>query len=188
MRRNGFTLLETIVSISILFLVTVFLSQAMSDLRLSKKSVDAKISAQKRENSLVNALYYDLMGAKDIKISGSKNYSVLLLKTKNSLYDIDMPYVVWYVSKKGNTLCRMESAKKYKLPIAPEDSLDVFVSKVVEGIKIFKIYRSKDKKSYMVFLKNDKNNIVTFAIKAPNLAPDKREAKTEMAAYTGWID
>ena len=73
----------------------------------------------------------------------NKNLSTITIQTKNSLYNIAKPYVIWKVLKNSSTLIRAESAYKngfYHVDIAMKDC------------KIFQII--KGKKGYLIYIKN----------------------------------
>jgi len=58
--------------------------------------------------------------------------------------------VLWYISKKNNTLVRVESYKKITLP----NSKLFYLDKFAKNVKIFKIFQKKDK--YFIYIESDK--------------------------------
>jgi len=168
MKRSAFTLIEIVISIFLLSLIIIFVSESLSNLSSSQKIVDKIVNNESLENKLTKTLYYDLFFAKNIKITGGKNYSILYLTTQNSLFNIDYPYVIWYVLKNNNTLCRLESAYKINLPLYPEDFYKVNVSKVLTQCEIFKIYKSKDKIRFLIYIKTKNKPPITLELYKPD--------------------
>lgn len=148
--KRGFTLIEILLSIIILSILFLAMGNILSQMKFAKKESEHLSKKFMVQNSLAKVLYYDLLNATDIKIvpSESRDYCRVFLKTNNSLYNLIEPYVVWYVSKKKNSLIRIESYKKVELP-----SQDLFyLDRFAERVKIFRIYQ-KDSK-YFVYIDN----------------------------------
>ncbi|WP_187647796.1 type II secretion system protein [Nitrosophilus labii] len=165
--KKSFTLIELIVSITILSLIILFISQSISNLNISHSVIKGTVEKEYLQNKIAKILYYDLLLSKNIEIKGGKKYSIIYLQTKNTLFDIDNPYVVWYVLKDSNTLCRLESPIKIVLPLYPENFGKVFVSKVVQNCEIFKIYRSNKKDKFLVYMKTKESTPLTFELYIP---------------------
>jgi acyl carrier protein len=108
----------------------------------------------KKENKnelCIKTLYYDILNADSIEINHSLNpdYDRIYLQTGNSLYHLISPYVIWYVSKNRNSLIRIESPFKIKLP----DENAFFLDKFKENVKIFKILRKNGKDLIFILAK-----------------------------------
>jgi len=154
--KKAFTLIEVMISVVIFSILILFMSKVVDSLNSSIQSLKTKQLSNIKQKQLTKALYADILEAKTIKIyNKNKNYSVLYIQTANSLYNIAMPYVVWYVSKKDKALMRLESATNIELPVN-DGYLDIFQ----KGVKIFKIYNNKDK--YFVFIKAKKDIFFEF--------------------------
>jgi len=148
--KKSFTLIEIMISVVIFSLLVLFMSRVISNLNISLHNLDNVYQRQQKNSYLIKILYADILNRKWIKILNyNKNYSIIYLQTLNSLYNIPMPYVVWYVSKKQNSLMRLECSKKCELPtnIGWLDKFD-------KGIKIFKIYQKQNK--FFIFIKDKK--------------------------------
>jgi prepilin-type N-terminal cleavage/methylation domain-containing protein len=149
--KKSFTLIEILISIAILSVLFLALSNVIS--YLSNSSLFIKHKYQHTENSdrFLKVLYYDLLDADYINIKQSKNYSFVKMRTTNSLYRIPKPYVIWYVSKNGNSLMRLESPKDVNLSVEREY---YYLDKFAQNVKIFKIYQKNG--GYFVYFDNKK--------------------------------
>jgi prepilin-type N-terminal cleavage/methylation domain-containing protein len=141
--KKSFTLIELLIAIAILSFLAVVMNKLIIDL---KKQAQILKKIEKRDNQkelLLKTLYNDILNATDIKIvhSFNSNYDRLYLQTSNTLYNLIYSYVIWYVSKKSNTLIRIESPFKITLPT--EDAF--YLDKFTRGVKIFKIFRKNGK-------------------------------------------
>jgi len=150
--KKSFTLIEVMISIVIFSILVLFMSKVVTSLNISLNTINDKYKKENKKSLLVKTLYNDILAKRNIKIKNSKNYSIVYIQTSNSLYNIPMPYVIWYVSKKDNALMRLESSKKTTLPINIEN--DFYLDKFTSNVEIFQIYQKKDK--FFVFIKTNK--------------------------------
>jgi len=155
--KKSFTLIEVMISIVIFSLLVLFMSKVITSLHISINSLESNYNSTQTKKNVINTLYMDILENKKIEIiNKNKKYSILSIQTANSLYDLSMPYVVWYVSKKDNKLMRLEYYKKFKLPI-DKGNLDGFLN-----VKIFKIYKNRNK--YFIFIRDKNNKDIYFEI------------------------
>lgn len=166
MQRRSFTLLELLISITLLSLIFLYLYRSIDSLKFSNIFYGQKANELKYQEKVLKVLYYDLMlSNKKISLLETKNakkYSVLRIdKTRNSLYNIKNPTVIWYVSKENNTLIRLESKKNIRqLPISYDDTAYTFMDKIVTQCEAFKLYQSNDKSKLLLYLKNGVKPVV----------------------------
>jgi len=150
--KKSFTLIEVIISIIIFSIIMIFMSNVIDSLNSSVKTLNHNYNKNRFNSYTIKTLYTDILNSDYITLKNkNKNYSILYLKTSNSLYNIAMPYVIWYVSKKDNTLMRLESSKKINLPI--KEDKNILLDRFLNNIKIFKIYKNKNK--YFIFIKGN---------------------------------
>ncbi len=147
---RAFTLIELIISIFLFFLLTLFLSEAIYQARNVKFQKSSLIF------TLSKVLQADILNASFIKIeSKNPNYVRIYLKTHNSLHFLrGCINVIYYISKNQDTLLRLESKEKVKIPTFKEN---FFLDKFVKGVKFFRVYYKNGR--YGVFINNGK---VTF--------------------------
>ena len=163
--RRAFTLMEMLISIFILSLVLAYLYESIDSLKFTNNFYEEKSKKLKQFQKMALVLKNDLFMAKDIKFldKDSKDYTILKIDhTRNSLYDISAPCVVWFVLKKEDTLVRFESAKDIKFPPPYDDIQKIHKDIVAKECKTFKLYRSSDKKSILAYIKIGSSKPIVF--------------------------
>lgn len=152
MNKRGFTLLEVLISIMLLSLVLMALYRSSEILRKSNKNLFEHL--EKSSNILKGSktIYMDLVQSDgNITIDTNKEFHHFSIeRTNHSLYGLYQSKVTWLVSKKLNTLLRIEG-NRYKLPLKIEDNVAIDV--IAKNIEIFRIYRSKKNRKILVILK-----------------------------------
>jgi len=170
--NRAFTLIEVLISITLLSLVLMALYKSADILRNSNLHLFKYL--QKSSNSLKGSktLYMDLMHADyNITINSEKKFHRLTIEnTTHSLYGQGQSKVVWLVHKNENTLLRLEGGK-YNLPLRNEEKVEVDV--IAENIKLFKIYRSKKKDKILVMIQIEGQEPQLFMSQNIPLAPKK---------------
>jgi len=158
--RHAFTLMELMISIVLIVLITLFLFGAIASSKLSNDSLlkHSKVEIERME--LFELLYRDIFEAISMKPQESKDkqFSIVGLQTKNSLYEIAAPYVTYYVNSKTNVLTRLESAREIKLPITYENENFVMVDELMKDITAFNFYMNKIEKKDKKKKIKDKNS------------------------------
>jgi len=141
--KKAFTLIEILLALIILSILFLAMNSVIRGLKTTSGVLNEYYLKQKEKELFIKVLYADILNATSMKILHSKNsdYDRLYLITSNSLYNLTFPYVVWYVSKNRNTLIRVESPYKIKLP---SDNL-FFLDKFKTNVKLFKIYTKEGK-------------------------------------------
>ncbi len=152
MIKRAFTLVEILVSIVLLSLIVVFVSSTIVQTKTNNVFFKEQVNKDEKSFIIFKILYKDLYELIDGYSFGNKKYSMLSLKTNNTLYGINQPYVVWIVQRDENTLLRLESAKPITLPLKEEKKKYIFIDRVFKGCKSFIVSFSKDKNSILVFL------------------------------------
>jgi hypothetical protein len=128
------------------------LSEMIKNLNITKDILQNKIKNELNEQKILKVLYYDILNAVSLNIEKSPNpdFIRLYLQTTNSLYGYCKSYVVWYVSKKDNSLIRAENRDVITLP----DNNLYYLDKFAQNVKIFKIYKNNGK--YFIYLEAGK--------------------------------
>jgi len=149
---KAFTLLEVLISITLLSLVLMALYKSADILRDSNLHLFEYL--KKSTNTLKGSktLYMDLMHA-DHNISintEEKLHRLTIENTSNSLYGQSQAKVVWLVYKEDNTLLRIEGGK-YNMPLRNEQKVEIDV--IAKNIELFKIYKSKKKDKVLAMIK-----------------------------------
>lgn len=156
--KSAFTLVEILVSVVLLGLILIFVSSSIQQTKSNNAIFEKKVHEDSKLEVLIDTLYRDIYLSREINIESYPQYSILHVKSKNSIYGIAEPYVTWLVLKKDNTLIRLESAKRITLPLDEEFKKDIFVDIGMKNCEHFSINVSNDKKSILTFIhiKNQK--------------------------------
>jgi len=163
--KKGFTIVEIMVSVVLLGFISIFVSSIIEQTKKSNQTFKEVRVHDKNLETLTDTLYKDIFQAEDINISTSKTYNILKLKSKNSIYDIQEPYIVWLVLKEDDKLIRMESAKEILLPIQEASQKYIFIDEVVKNCETFNINISKNKNSILSFIKIKNKSPIIFEVK-----------------------
>ncbi len=151
MNKRAFTLVELIISIFLLGIIVVFLYSTVASLQKTNKIFQTNEQRLKKSEKILDLLYEDIFSANDLNTTGREN-SLLNLQTKNSIYNISMPYVSWFVSREKNTLLRFESVLPFS-KLNSDNSFYYHISKVGENCEKFKVYQSKNKEYILIYIK-----------------------------------
>jgi prepilin-type N-terminal cleavage/methylation domain-containing protein len=153
MKKYGFTLIEILVSVVLIGLISIFATSLIYQAKQDSKMFEKRVVSRDKTELLDEVLYKDIFQAKTIKASNNKKYDVLYIKSKNSIYGIAEPYIVWLVLRNDNTLIRMESAREITLPIKEEYKKYIFLDKVSKNCESFSVNISKNTKNILYFVK-----------------------------------
>jgi prepilin-type N-terminal cleavage/methylation domain-containing protein len=137
MKLKAFTLIELLISISLMALVVTFLYKVIDSLKMNDKQIAYKIEQNINSQKELKLIFLDIFNSTNVTIKNiSTNSDELNITTKNSLYENYMPDVLYKVDEEKNL-------------IRVEDSYEDKLSKV----KIFRVYKSKN--GYLVYLNGD---------------------------------
>ena len=146
MKRNAFTLIELMVSITILSLMMIFLYQSYAALNKSN-AFYAQESAQLVQNDKIKEIIYldySLALFDSIKIlNQEKNEDVVFFQSSNSLHKNYNPYIAYVVNE--NTLYRLESLKEFEeYPLSRESEFVVDELGEIDGFRVYKSQKKSD--------------------------------------------
>ena len=151
-KKFAFTLIEVLISITLLSLVLMALYKSADILRNSNLHLFHYL--EKSTNTLKGSqtLYMDLMHSDyNISINSENKFHRLTINhTTHSIHGMPQAKVVWLVYKEKNTLLRIEGGE-YQLPLKSEARVEVDV--IGEQMELFKIYKSKKKTKVLVMIK-----------------------------------
>ncbi len=152
--RSGFTLIELMVSISILSIMMIFLYQSYSSINSSNKNLKNEIRVITDVQKLKKVIYLDFSLAlhKSVKIlNQDAKEDVLFFQSSNSVHKRYEPYIA-YIVKKGR-LYRLESLQEFKeYPLAMNSEFDVDYLGDVNSFRVYKSINDK-KELYLVHIK-----------------------------------
>lgn len=171
--RGAFTLIELLISISILSIMMIFLYKSYASLNSSntlyKKEVK-KITDEQMKKKVV-FLDFSLIIYKSVNIvNHEKNEDLVFMQTSNSIHDNYNPYVEYRV--KNSKLYRLESFKPFDEN--PLDSQSRFTADELGAVNSFRVYKSDNNASgnipntYLVHIDFKNQDDILYKIKALN--------------------
>ncbi|MDB2562085.1 prepilin-type N-terminal cleavage/methylation domain-containing protein [Sulfurimonas sp.] len=151
--RNAFTLIELMISISILSIMMLYLYQSYASLNRSntivKKEIEGIISTQKLKKVLFLDFSLAIHNTTTIQ-NREKNEDFVALQSSNSIHKRFNPYIAYIVKEKK--LYRLESLKPFKTYELSADT--VFDVDLIGEVNNFRVYKSSNdkKEAYLVDL------------------------------------
>ena len=147
----AFTIVEVLISITLLSLVLMALYKSADLMRASNLHLFNYL--KKSSNTLKGSttLYMDLIHADhNITINTEEKFHRLSIQnTSHSLHGLAQAKVVWLVYKTDNTLLRVEGGK-YSMPLRNEEHVEIDV--IAKNLELFKIYKSKKKDKILAMI------------------------------------
>ena len=149
--RRAFTLIELLISITILSIIILFLYKSYSSLNLSNKIYKDEVKKIKELQDIKKIIFLDLslklQGKYEILNQNTKE-DILFFQTSNSIHKRYNPYVA-YIAK-NSKLYRLESFKRFEeYPINSSISFDV---DELGDIDSFRVYKSKNENQELFLL------------------------------------
>jgi len=169
--RRGFTLVELVISIALLGIIVLFLSQSVTGLKGGLVSLKAKEATERYRNDVADLLYRDLLQMEgDWNRTEGKRFDTLAFQTANSLYGYAHPYVTYLVLKNGNRLLRVEGSAPHFPPYPQETAYAYRFLEVAQGIGAFRLFLPKEKegKGMLLYLKLPGDVPLALEILPPN--------------------
>lgn len=167
--KKAFTLIEVLISISLLGIVLVALFSTVAMMRDSNAHLYSYLQKAKIVSKSTKVLYLDILNSDgNITIKKDDFTRLCMEATRNSLYALSLAKVCWVVLKKDNTLARIEG-NNYRLPTRFDDKVEV--NPIMKHIEIFDVYHQKDK--VLVFLKQKGKTPISFLIQGVSKALPK---------------
>lgn len=151
LRKSAFTLIEMLISVSILSIMMIFLYKSYASLNKSNEFMKKHLSSLKIQQLKKQIIFLDFSSSLETNIINKDSKADLVFtQTSNSLHRKYNPYVAYIV--KESKLYRLESLTAFTeatLNLNNEFSVDN-----LGEINSFRLYRSKDQKnkSYLVHI------------------------------------
>jgi len=150
-KHEGFTLVEVLISITLLSLVLLALYQSSDIMRDSNTKLLQHLTKSSKTLQGSKTLYLDLMHA-DHNISiitEEKFHRLTIARTTHSLYGLGQAKVMWLVYKTDNTLLRVEGGD-YSMPLKNDDHVEIDV--IAKNLELFKVYKNKKKDKILAII------------------------------------
>lgn len=142
MNRSGFTLMEMLVSVVLIVLITLFMYGAIAGSKMTSKTLAGHAEVEQNRTRIYALFYQDLIEALWVKTvpTANRRFTVVQMQTRNTLYDISVPYVTYYVNTHKNSLIRLESARAISLPVGYDDRYRIHADILAEKVSDFNLY------------------------------------------------
>ncbi|MCV6607662.1 MAG: prepilin-type N-terminal cleavage/methylation domain-containing protein [Campylobacterales bacterium] len=162
--RKSFSLIEVLVSVTLLSIIVLFLVNSSFNLQKGYESLYKKESKTFSDYEVKEVLYKDLLEANEIFINSGRKFDFINLKTKNSLFEREGSYVTYTVLQKENRLIRLESENNITLPIENDKIYKTDFLLIKENLEEFKVYESTNekKKDLLMIYYKEKSLTPTF--------------------------
>lgn len=170
MTRRAFTLLEVLISITLLSLVLMALYKSTDLLHRSNQHLYHHLEQAANSIKGVQTLYMDILQADhNITVNQEKEFHQLIIEnTGHSLYGLPRAKVAWLVYKDDNTLLRVEGSE-YSLPLKNEEKVEV--DPILKDMEIFQVYKSKNKDKILVLLQVKGSDPQSFMVQGISQPP-----------------
>ncbi len=173
--KKAFTLIELVISIFLLGLIVYFLYSAVANLQKSNRIFEHKSQNAFKNQKILSLLEKDIFYAKSLNISGHQN-TLIHMQTANTIFDIDHPYVTWFIKPDLQKLVRFESTLPFK-NMNVRNSAYYHMSIISKECEKFKIHQSKKKDTILIYLKFKDEEPLVFEFYKP-LQPIKKKKKS----------
>lgn len=154
MAKKAFTLIELIISIIIISLIVTYLYESLGILNKSGEQLFKRDKSREYETDIKKLLVLDIMQGYDFNLSktDSRDFDILTFSSLNSIHGIKKPKITYLVSKKDNTLFRIEGID-YTIPLDSETIYRVKYDELKKELEYFKVFFNKDKKKVLINIK-----------------------------------
>lgn len=154
LKRAGFTLIELMISISILSIMMIFLYGSYASLNKSNAFYKVEVSKILTQDRLKKILFLDFSLAlhNSTKIlNQEKDEDIVFMQSSHSLHKNYNPYIAYII--KDKKLYRLESLTKFKeYPLSSDALFSVDFLTDLEGFRVYKSDRKINKTLPEVYL------------------------------------
>jgi len=164
--RRSFTLIELLISVGLLSLIILFLYNSLDTLKRSNSFYELHLKSDEKRHQIFDILYFDLLRSDaesiSIKQGHEKDFDILTMRSKNSLYNLERPYVTYVVSRDKDRLLRLESLFNLKLPVGYDFENSVKIDMLLEEVELFKLFQNSKKNAIFVSMKHKELEPILF--------------------------
>ena len=165
--RKAFTLIELMISVTILSIMILFLYRSYASLNFSNKILKKEVVKISEIEQIKKVISLDFLLAKMGSIKPNKrekNEDFVSFETSHSIHRRYSPFVAYIV--KNEKLYRLESLEKissYDIPPDGEYEIDY-----LGAVNSFRVYKSSKKEAYLIHIDFKKKEDILLKIKVLN--------------------
>ena len=149
--KRAFSLIELIISISILSLMMIFLYKSYASLNLSNKVYEKKSTKIKDMQEIKKIIFLDFSLKLQTKyeiLNRTAKEDVVFFQTSNSIHKNYNPYVAYVV--KESKLYRLESLRRFEeYPLSSHMMFDIYEIGDIDSFRVYKS-RNQDEEIFLV--------------------------------------
>jgi len=167
--KKAFTLIEMLISVSLLSVITIFLYQTYASLQQSNRFYAQELEEASHEQKLRKTIYLDI----SLSLPGSvqihsidEDSDVIFMQSSHSVHRRIMPYI-GYLKKEGH-LFRIESSHELFYPLTGEEEMLIDDLGEIQTLRLFQkensflVYLEKNDQKMILFRTNRLNDVVDF--------------------------
>ncbi len=162
MKKKAFTLLEVVISVTILLLIMVVLYKVLDDTKVLNKKFTSVLKEDRNSNELYKILIEDISESKSQEIGKFRRAYILKLKSFNTYHNAFYINITYLLTREKN-LVRIESKDEFDRNKLLKDSYyfdnffkNAYIDILKSDIRSFKVFRKNDKILFSIL--NNKNS------------------------------
>lgn len=168
--KKAFTLIEVVLSVSLLAIIVLFLYKTLDMTKSTNSFYTERLKQFKNQNGIKILMFEDMINKEQnttVKLIQDKNENTIFtFKSSNTFHNPFSTQISYFVSKEQN-LIRCESKvpfDKNKINSFVEEPL-TYIDIVDKNISKFNMEQGKDKESYVVYLEYEDKKDIFFTLK-----------------------
>lgn len=151
--RRGFTLIEMLISVTILSIMMLFLYKSYASLNHSNSFYKKEVTKLKDDEIIKKVMFMDFSLALNQSVSilnQDTKEDVVLMQSSNSLHNRYNPYIAYII--KNAKLYRLESLKPLSYPLSAESEFSVDYIGKVNSFRVYKADNKQENVTLELFL------------------------------------
>lgn len=165
--KKSFTLLELLISITLFFIIVVFLYKTIDQTKHSNNLFSEKEQALKEANHLHNIFLEDIAESSNITITSDKNKNSIIKIVTNNTYHNAFFKNITYLINSSKKLVRIESYEVFNelQPMTLDFEVNSYIDILLEDLEFFELKNSGVNYNFLLKQKDkDRNFFNTYKI------------------------
>jgi len=161
--KKAFSLLETVISITILMILMVFFYKTLDNTNLTNSIFKEHLDKRQKFNHIYKLILEDIAESKaDIRIQTNKNKNAIIFFKSNNTYHNSNYSNITYLISNSKSLMRIESLESFE-----KTKLDMnffeksYIDELILEVQKFVVLKKEDK--YVFIIKTQKKEEIIFS-------------------------